>query len=195
MKDSETPRLEPYVCPWWLIHTFDNPLRLFVQRPERILHEFVRAGDRCLDVGCGFGYFTIPMARLVGPLGAVTAVDLQAEMLEGVRRRAERHHVRSQIRLHQASAESLSIDGGYDFALAFWMIHEVPDQQATLAEIHGALNDEGRFLMVEPKVHVDAGSFRRTVELAQKVGFIGHSEPRIFFSRSFVMTKSTSTGR
>ena len=78
-----------HVCPWWLIRTFDNFVRRFLQKPERILQDIVRPGDACLDVGCGIGYFTIPMAGMVGPSGSVTAVDLQPEMLAGVRRRAK----------------------------------------------------------------------------------------------------------
>jgi ubiquinone/menaquinone biosynthesis C-methylase UbiE len=53
-----------------------------------------------VDIGCGIGYFTISMARLVGPAGSVTAVDLQPEMLAGVERRAEKVGVRERIRLH-----------------------------------------------------------------------------------------------
>jgi ubiquinone/menaquinone biosynthesis C-methylase UbiE len=115
------------VCPWWLIHTFDNPLRRLVQDPERILRGGVRPGDRCLDLGCGLGYFTVPMARIVGPAGTVTAADLQPEMLAGVRRRAEKAGLASRVRLHRVDASGVHFDGVFDFVLAFWMVHEVPD--------------------------------------------------------------------
>ena len=85
---TNRPSFQSGVCPWWLIRTLDNPLRRLFQNPEEILKDFVRTGDACLDVGCGIGYFTIPMAKLAGPSGNVTAVDLQPQMLAGVERRA-----------------------------------------------------------------------------------------------------------
>ena len=42
----------------------------------------VRAGARCLDVGCGGGHVTVELARRAGPSGSVVAVDLDAEVLE-----------------------------------------------------------------------------------------------------------------
>ena len=178
------------VCPWWLVRTFDNPLRRLVQKPERILQEFVKPGNSCLDIGCGYGYFTIPLARLVGPSGFVTAVDLQREMLEGARRRAEKAHLVSRIYFHQADSTGLHIAGAFDFALAFWVLHEVANKEAMLAEICGALKVGGYFLLSEPRVHVAAPSFRRTVEQAEVCGFSRVSELRIFFSRSLVMEKA-----
>jgi SAM-dependent methyltransferase len=194
MKSSSTSTKKTVVCPWWFIHSFDNPLRRLVQKPDRILHELVRPGDRCLDVGCGFGYFSIAMAHLVGPSGTVTAVDLQSEMLEGLRHRAERNNLLARIRLQQADASGLHIRGPFDFALAFWMMHEVPDQEAMLAEICDALVPGGRLLLVEPKVHVSATSFHGTAERAERVGFKRDREPRIFFSRSVVMRKAQGPG-
>ena len=178
------------VCPWWGIHSFDNPLRQLVQNPERILGDLVRPGDRCLDVGCGYGYFTVALARLVGPTGSVVAVDIQPEMLKGVRRRAEAQHLTSRIQPCQADASGLRLEGVFDFALAFWMVHEVPDQKAVLAEICGSLKEGGRFLMVEPKLHVGPEDFRRTIEIAESVGFTSVEQRRIFFSRSLLMSKT-----
>jgi len=193
MKSQKTLTQQTFVCPWWLIYSFDNPLRRLVQKPERILHELVRPGSRCLDVGCGFGYFTIPLAKLAGPSGSVTAVDLQEKMLAGLRRRAERDQLLSRIRVHRADTSGLHVDGVFDFALAFWMLHEVPDQEAMLAEICGALKPGGKLLLAEPKVHVNAFSFHRTVACAETVGFKRDREPRISFSRSLVMVKADPT--
>jgi 2-polyprenyl-3-methyl-5-hydroxy-6-metoxy-1,4-benzoquinol methylase len=189
MKPPSSPHTDTFVCPWWLIRSFDNPLRRLVQPPEPILKDLVRPGERCLDVGCGIGYFTIPMARLVGSAGTVVAVDLQTKMLEGVKRRASKHGLESRVVTRKATVSGLGVRGPFDFVLAFWMMHEVPDQQALLMELHGLLNVRGRFLIAEPKIHVNSVSFNRTVELAEKVGFDRVSEPKIFFSWSVVMEK------
>jgi len=176
-----------HVCPWWLIHTFDNPLRRLVQKPERILQDVVRPGDVCLDLGCGIGYFTIPMAGIVGPSGSVTAADLQSEMLAGVKSRAEKAGLSSRIRLHQVDASGLHFEAAFDFALAFWMMHEVPDQGSLLQQLRTALKPGGRFLLVEPKGHVRQAAFDRTVDLAEKTGLTKGKPLDIFFSRAVLM--------
>ncbi|RPI99505.1 MAG: hypothetical protein EHM39_06405 [Chloroflexi bacterium] len=52
-----------------MIGSFDNPLRRLIHRPERILAGLVREGQTMLDVGPGMGYFTLPLAKLVGEGG------------------------------------------------------------------------------------------------------------------------------
>lgn len=100
-----------------------------------------------------------------------------------------KEEVLSRIRIRQADASGLHVEDVVDFALAFWMLHEVPDQQALLGEIFGVLRSGGQLLLVEPKVHVDSPGFLRTAGLAEKVGFARVLEPRIFFSRSLLMSK------
>ncbi len=182
-----------YVCPWWLIWTFDNPARRLFQNPEKLLRDFVREGDRCLDVGCGTGYFTIPMARLAGKSGSVTAVDLQARMLEGVRRRAEKAGLQSRIRLHRANASNLDVDGVFDFALAFWMVHEVPDQSAFFRQIGERLRPSGRLLVVEPSGHVDGPSFDESLTRASRAGLERVGKIDVAFSRAALLERAVGT--
>jgi len=184
---------DTFVCPWWLIHTFDNPLRRIVQKPEKLLEGIVRRGDLCLDLGCGFGYFTIPLARLVGPTGAVTAVDVQPQMLAGVRRRAEASGLLSRIQLQQADSSGLHLGVSFDFALAFWMMHEVPDQEGMLGEIKRLLKPGGRFMLAEPKGHVTLAAFHRTVSIAESVGFLKLRDLSVYFSRAVLMTNGTGS--
>jgi len=175
------------VCPWWLLYAFDKRVRHLVQKPEQILQGLVRAGDTCLDIGAGFGYFTIPLARLVGPSGRVTAVDLQPEMLAQVRRRAEKAGLADRIRLHQADAASLRLDAPADFALAFWMVHEIPDQRRFLDQLRAALKPGGHLALVEPKGHVGQAAFERTIGIAEAAGFSRLRELHVFFSRGVLM--------
>jgi ubiquinone/menaquinone biosynthesis C-methylase UbiE len=170
-----------------LLYAFDKRVRRLVQQPERILQPFVRPGDRCLDLGCGFGFFTIPMAQLAGPSGTVVAVDLQTEMLARVRQRTARAGLSSRIRLHQVDSTTLRLDGTFDCALAFWMVHEVPDQQAFLREVVMALVPGGRLALVEPKGHVGPAAFARTVRLAEEVGLTKVQDLHVYFSRGVLM--------
>ena len=71
MLDKLTGR--KFVCPWWLCFTFDNPLRKLLHNPEAILNPYIHPGNNVIDVGAGMGYFSIPLAKLVGPAGHVTA--------------------------------------------------------------------------------------------------------------------------
>ncbi len=178
------------VCPWWFIRSFDNPLRRFVQNPDTILRGIVRGGDRALDLGCGYGYFTIPMARLAGASGSVTAADVQPQMLAGVERRAKQEGLATRIRLHRVDEAGLDFAEAFDVVLAFWMLHEVPDQRATLEQIHGALKPGGRLLLVEPKGHVSRASFAGAVELARQAGLTAVCAPDVGLSRAVLMTRA-----
>lgn len=191
MPTQSTPAGRPtsHVCPWWLCPTFDNPLRRLIHSPERILAGLVPPGATALDLGCGMGYFSIPLARLVGPAGKVICVDLQAQMLAGVRRRAEAAGVMARIQLHPASPAGLGLREPADFALAFWMLHEVPDQAAFLTEVRAGLKPGGRLLLVEPIIHVRRGAFLRSVEIARQVGLTAADGPAVWVSRAVLLSR------
>ena len=90
------------VCPPWCCFTFDNAFRRLLQDPNRILRPYIKQGWTVLDIGPGMGYFTIPMARLVGDTGKIIAADLQQEMLDGVDHRAYKAGVQERIKLQLA---------------------------------------------------------------------------------------------
>jgi ubiquinone/menaquinone biosynthesis C-methylase UbiE len=178
---------QKFVCPWWLCFTFDNPLRKLLHNPEAILGPCIQSGNNVIDVGAGMGYFSIPMAKLVGPTGHVTAIDVQTEMLSGLAKRAQRRGVSERITTHLASPGSLDHHSKADFILAFWMVHEVPDQRRFLAEIYNLLKPDGRFLLVEPIVHVSKKSFLKTLKTAEDIWFFVKESPRIRISHSALL--------
>src|ERR1035437_5681212 len=65
-------------------------LRKLLQDPERILSPFLSPGQIAMDIGCGPGFFTSALAKLVGPEGKVVAVDIQQKMLELLKKRLDR---------------------------------------------------------------------------------------------------------
>jgi ubiquinone/menaquinone biosynthesis C-methylase UbiE len=184
--------MNDHVCPWWLAYTFDNPARRLLHNPEKILGEFIGTGQTVIDLGCGMGYFSIAMARLVGERGRVISVDIQEKMLETVSRRAERQGLQSRIQLHQSEPYKIGVNEQVDFALAFWMVHEVPNIEAFLKELLIILKPEARFLLVEPKIHVTASDFQKTVELACAAGLKLCSEPNVRMSRAVLFAKGQS---
>ena len=183
---------ERHVCPWWLCFTFDNIFRKLMHNPEKILKTFVIEGSTVLDIGCGMGYFTIPLARMVGEKGQVIAVDIQEQMLSALQRRAKRAGLEKRIVLHLTTQESLAINTKADFALAFWIIHEVPDRLHFLEQITFILKPGAMFLLVEPTIHVNREMYEETVREAQKVGFILRGNPHIFLSRSALFSTPQS---
>jgi len=77
-----------HVCPWWVGHFLMNPLRRFAHNPPKILSPYVSDGMTVLDLGPGMATFTLDLARFTGPTGRVIAVDIQARMLEQVKKAA-----------------------------------------------------------------------------------------------------------
>lgn len=73
---------DKHICPWWLAYTFDNPLRRYFHDPQAILMPYLREGMTAIDLGCGMGYFSRAMAKIVGDAGKVISVDLQTKMLD-----------------------------------------------------------------------------------------------------------------
>ncbi len=138
-------------------------LRRLLHNPEKIVGPYVQPGMTVMDVGCGMGMFSIAMAKMVGEQGRVIAVDLQQKMLDVLRRRAERAGVADRIQLHKCEQDRLGVDAQVDFALAFMMVHEVPDQRRLLGEIHGCLKPGGKLLVAEPRLHVSGTAFGQTV--------------------------------
>jgi len=178
------------VCPAEHAGWLSTPVRRLITDPKRILRGLVEPGDTAVDLGCGPGFFTLPLAEMVGEGGSVIAVDLQTPMLDKVRSRAERKGLAARIRLHRCAADSLGLDGERaHFALAFWMVHEVPDAARFLGEARGVLRDGGRLLLVEPRGHVGAEAFERTVGLAATAGLRPLARPRVAFSRAVLLQR------
>jgi len=182
------------VCPWWMIYTFDNPLRKLVQPPEKALHGMAGPGDHCLDMGCGMGYFTIPLARRVGPSGSVTAVDVQQQMLDGLMRRARRQGLSGAIAPLLVSDPGWESPDRYDFVLAFWMVHEVPDREGLFRSLRRVLKESGRALVAEPVLHVGRAAFEETLGIARRVGLRVEQGPKVFGSRSAILTRPRGSG-
>ena len=179
-----------HVCPWWFAYTFDNPLRSLFHKPELLFSRYVREGMTVADIGCGLGYFSIGLARLVRESGKVIAVDIQGEMLDRMVRRASKQGVREIVSPVQCGDDNIGIDEPLDFALAFWMAHETPDVKRFFVQIHSALKPGGLFFIAEPKIHVSADEYRRELEIAEKVGFTVEEEPPVRFSHAVVLRKA-----
>jgi ubiquinone/menaquinone biosynthesis C-methylase UbiE len=178
-----------HVCPWWGGYFIDNRLRRLLHDPEKILGPYFQPGMTALDVGCGMGLFSIAMARMAGDRGLVIAVDLQQKMLDVLVERARRAGVADRIRPHRCEPERLGIQEAVDFALAFAMVHEVPDARRLLAEVHSCLKPGGTFLVAEPRLHVPGRAFQAMVTTAEGVGLGLREKPHVRWCRAALFEK------
>ena len=161
------------VCPFWMGYLLLCPFRRFGQNPEKILAPCVGSGMVVLEVGPGMGFFTLPMARMVGTTGKVVCVDTQEKMLAAVRRRASRVGLADRIEMRTCPPTTLGIGdlaGKVDFVLLFAVVHEVPDVPALFAEITQAMKPGARCLVAEPNFHVSVQEFDRTIAAAAQHG-------------------------
>jgi len=187
MTSHSLPSSGHHICPWWIAYTFDNPLRKIFHKPEKILGNYVKEGMTVMDLGCGMGHFSIGMADLVGSTGKVLAVDLQQKMLNVMGKRAQRAGMADRICAHLCRADELEIEDQIDFILAFWMVHEVPDQKKFFNNLKSMLGPEGKILIAEPKMHVTAEDLKRTVDIAQSCGWHCIETPDIRLSHAALL--------
>jgi ubiquinone/menaquinone biosynthesis C-methylase UbiE len=180
------------VCPPWLGYVLLNPLRRIIEDPRKMLGPFIHEGDTVLEPGCGMGYFTLPMARMVGENGRVIAVDMQDKMLSSLAKRAKKAGVENRIILHRARPRGMDLDArvkNVDFAVAIHMVHELEQPEVFFSEIRKALKPGGNLLVVEPKGHVSWEDFDRTRTLARESGFTESSIPLNIRGRSALFSK------
>jgi ubiquinone/menaquinone biosynthesis C-methylase UbiE len=177
------------LCPASQSWVLSIGLRRLIHNPEKILSPYIRPGQTVLDVGPGPGYFTIAMARMVGDQGKVIAADLQQEMLDKLAANSRKAGLESRIQLHLTQSDSLGVSDEIDFALAFAVVHEVPDAKALLQELYQAIKPGGSLLVSEPSFHVSESEFNQTIEQALQIGFRTADRPRIALSRSIFLVK------
>jgi ubiquinone/menaquinone biosynthesis C-methylase UbiE len=175
------------VCPVALAGGLDNRVRRWLQNPGRLLGPYVREGMTALDFGCGPGFFTLELARLVGPSGRVIAADLQAGMLDRVRAKVQGTPLEARVTLHQCRPNGIGLSLPVDFAFAFYVLHELPDQAAFFTEVRQLMSPQGQLFIVEPPFHVSRAAFEATLRTAQHAGFAVAGRRRVYFSKAALL--------
>jgi ubiquinone/menaquinone biosynthesis C-methylase UbiE len=183
---------KPRVCPRWIGYFLLSPLRRIAHDPDSILGPYVREGMTVLEIGPGMGYFSLPLARLVGKEGRVICVDVQEKMLEKLKKRASKAGVLECITLVLAVEDSLRIEAfeeKVDFVLAFAVVHEAPDQDRFFDQIYRSMKSSALLLVSEPRGRVTEEGFQRTVETARAKGFTVESSLNIKKNISVLLRK------
>ena len=107
-------------------------------------------------------------------------------------RRAEKVGLETRIEPHLAKENDLRLKVNAQFILAFFMVHEVPDPDRLLAQVAENLSEKGRFMMVEPRLHVSVKNFQHTIAQAETSGLVLKDQYKIPFGMTAVFIKSAT---
>lgn len=178
-----------HICPVERAGSLDNKFRKWIQNPQKILDPFIVEGMTVLDIGCGPGFFSISMAKMVGKSGRAIASDLQEGMLQKVSDKVIGTELEQRIKLHKCEANKIGVSEPVDFILLFYMVHEVTKKNELFAEIATILKPDGRVLMVEPSFHVSKSAFEKTIKIARDAGFTDDRGPSMLFGKTVILKK------
>ncbi len=170
------------LCPWWMGYLLASPMRRWRQKPEELLAPYLREGMTVLEPGPGMGFFTLPMARMVGPAGRIVAIDIQAKMLESLRKRAMKAGTLERIDTRLVQPDALGIGDlkdRADFVLAFAVVHEMPSPAAFFCEAAAAMKTGALMLFAEPAGHVKPAMFQAELQAAREASLAVTAQPAI----------------
>jgi ubiquinone/menaquinone biosynthesis C-methylase UbiE len=165
----------------------EGRLRLFVQNPGKMLKDHVRPGMTVLDLGCGTGFFTLEMARLLVNQGKVIAVDVQNGMLDILKIKLRNSDLQRHIEIHKSESNSLGLTEKVDFILAFYSFHEMKDIDSIIIDLIKMVKPETRIFISEQKIHVSKVTFNAIIRKMENAGFEICERPTIFLSRTVIM--------
>ena len=177
------------VCPVGIAGSLDNRIRRWVQNPHKILRPYIEEGMIVLDIGCGPGFFSIDIAKMVGRSGRVIAADLQEGMLQKLRNRIQGTKLEKRVTLHKCDKNKIGLSEHVDFILLFYTVHEVPNVEGLFSEIETILKPKGLVFIVEPPLHVSKKAFEKTVKKANDAGLSVVERPNLFFNKAVVLKK------
>lgn len=130
----------------------------WLERPEREAEEApskaiaalnLRPGQVVADIGAGSGYYSVRLARAVGPTGRVYATDIQPEMLALLKKKIDDDKVANIELVLGTETETRLPDGSIDLAVMVDVYHELAEPQAFLKSVRRALKKDGRLVLIE----------------------------------------------
>src|SRR4051812_10723902 len=132
------------------IAQLSSPARDAWQKPDQVVSALALArGQTACDIGSGPGYFTLRLARAVGPGGFVYAIDVEARMLQALRERLEKARVRNVAPVLALADDPLLPPGTCDLVLVVDTYHHFPDRAGYLQRLRRSLKPKGRLVNID----------------------------------------------
>jgi len=159
----------------------DSPQRRAFLNPENILKRIqVKPQMKVADVGSGTGFFTIPMAKLVGDQGKVFAIDIQEKMITLLNEKIQKLKIKN-IETFVSTEENIPLPNeSIDLTLMASVLHEL-DSYVTVREVYRFLKPQGVLAVLEWKKEESPSEFGppiwerltpdQTREIVEKMGF------------------------
>jgi cyclopropane fatty-acyl-phospholipid synthase-like methyltransferase len=133
---------------WW----FYRPERVETEKPEELLDVLgIKKGDVVADIGAGPGFFSLRAAQHVGPSGKVFAVDVQPEMIDGLRRMAQKSGLENIVPILGSPDDPKLPANSVDAVLVIIAYHEFSHPAEMMHHIYTAMKPDARMLIVEYK--------------------------------------------
>lgn len=170
-RNASTRKSRP--LPVWLswMVDLDNPFTRINRAATIVEHLRLQPGMKVADFGCGPGRNTIPIAQAVGENGEVSAIDVQAGMLQQVELKATGLDLRN-IECHLLDLGSGELpENHYDRIVMVTVIGEIPDQQAAITQVYRSLKSDGLFSITEVIFDPHFQSRKHIRHLAAAKGF------------------------
>jgi ubiquinone/menaquinone biosynthesis C-methylase UbiE len=117
---------------------------------ERVLDRLgVKPGTRVADVGAGDGYYTVRLAKRLGPGGTIYAQDVTQSYLDRLAARLTREGISGVKFVHGTPADPRLPEQSVDVALLAHMYHEIEQPYEFLYRLYGALAPGGRIAIID----------------------------------------------
>ena len=150
--------------------------------PETIIEEIgIKESMKIADFGCGAGYFTIPIARIVGEKGKIYALDILKTALESVKSKAKLEGLFNVIDIRsnlEVLGGSKLQDESVDLALLANILFQSSKKADIVKEVKRILKKHGKMVVIEWKEKQPMGPPEKLIvskglvqDLAKSEGF------------------------
>jgi len=151
----------------------ERPGRVNEERTDLLLENLpLNEGDRVADIGAGTGYFSLPMAKIVGDTGRVYAVDIQPEMLDIIASRSAEMGVENITRVLAVADDPKLPKNTINLVLLVDAYHEFEWPREVMNGVYESLVSGGKVVLIEYRAEDRAVPIKRlhkmSVEQARK---------------------------
>ncbi len=178
--------------------TLEEEARRVWQNPEKILGNVeIRSDFIAADLGCGSGFFTVPLSYRVK---RIYAIDIQEEMLKIFKRKIKRLDIRNIVLLLSKENEIPLEDESVDLLISINTLHEFDDKERIIDEMKRAIKQSGTVLIADfmkkdtgfgPPVEVRV-SKDHAIDLFEKKGLVVLKTQDLMYHYSLVFSKRSN---